>query len=444
MIESLGDWRRTHYSKEISVDDEGDQVIVMGWARALRGGGALKFIQLADREGSIQITAKKEDVSAEVMKQVDALSREDVIAVKGTVKKSDQAPSGFEIVPIDIRILNKAEAMPMEVITKKTQAELPTRLDWRVIDLRKPEVMAIFKIQDELVNAMEKWLVDNGYTRVFTPCFKGAPSESGSQIFSLPYFDKTAYLREDPQLHRQLVVGGGLDKIFDTGPSWRGEESHTTRHLCEHRAVAVELGFIENEYDVMKVHEQVLVAGLNAVQEKCKEELKLLGKDFIHIPKLPLPVLEFPEIYKILKEMGSKIKEGEDLSREDELKLSKHVEEKYGSHYFFINKFPFSHKPFYVYTDGEYARSVDLEATGGIELSSGGQREHRYEVLIKQIKEKGLGPENLEWYTKFFKYGFPPHGGFALGIERLTMVMLGLANVREAVLFPRDPERLLP
>lgn len=436
-------WKRTHYSKEILADLDGKQVIIMGWARAIRGGGSLKFIQLADREGSVQITAKKGVVSDKIMNELSDLNREDVIAVKGNVKENKEAPNGFEIIPLEIKILNKAGALPIEIVTKKTPADLPTRLDWRTIDLRKPKIMAIFKIQNVLVNAMEKWLIDNDFIRVFTPCLKGAASESGSQIFAVPYFDKTAYLREDPQLHRQLVIGGGFDKIFDTGPSWRAESSHTIRHLCEHRSVAVELGFINNEYDVMKVEEQVLVAGLKAVQDECKEELKLLGKE-IHIPKLPLPVLEFPEIYKILQKLSSKIKDGDDLSREDELKLADYVWEKYNSKYFFINKFDYSHKPFYVYTDGNRARSVDLEAFGGIELSSGGQREHRYKVLMKQVKDKGLDPKNIEWYTKFFQYGFPPHGGFALGIERLTMVMLDLPNVREAVLFPRDPERLLP
>ncbi|MCD6476802.1 MAG: aspartate--tRNA(Asn) ligase [Candidatus Aenigmarchaeota archaeon] len=443
MIDQL-DWERTHYSNEITPELDNKEVIIMGWVRAIRDLKKIIFIKLADREGFVQITIKPEQVNENLLNKIKSLKREYVIAIKGVVKKNKEAPNGFEIYPNDIRILNISKRIPMEIETKKTPALLDTRLNERIIDLRRPEIKAIFKIQAELVNGMEKWLMENGFLRVFTPCLKGAISESGAETFKVPYFNKMAYLREDPQLHRQLLIGSGLDKIFDTGPSWRAEKSRTIRHLCEHRGCAVEIGFIRNEYDIMKIEENVLVAGLKAVQENCKKELKIINKEMIFIPKLPLPVLEFPKIYDILHELGSKIKEGEDLSREDELKLSNYVEEKHNSHYFFINKFPYRHKPFYVYTDGKYARSTDLEAKGGIELSSGGQREHRYDILIKQIKEKGLSLKNLEWFTKFFKYGFPSHGGFNIGIERLTMVMLDLPNIREAVLFPRDPDRLLP
>lgn len=467
MIQDIGDWQRTHYSKQITPEMDEQQVIVMGWVRAIRKIGKVIFIQLADCYGFVQVTAKPEQIRGpeagtpsvvgvaeepteqvpDVMAEIAELGREYVIAVRGTVEANKEAPRGVEIIPMDIRILNTSEApLPLEIVTKKTPAELPTRLDQRVLDLRRPEIQAIFKIQAALTNGMEEYLIKEGFLRVFTPCLMGMPSESGSEMFVVPYFGKEAYLRQDPQLHRQLLIGSGFDRIFDTGPSWRAEKSHTIRHLCEHRGCAVELGFIKDEIDTMRIEEQLIVAGIKSVNKNCKEELEILGKK-INVPKTPFPELRFPEIYNILKEYGTKIPIGADLDFDAEKLLARHVQEKYRSDFFFINRFPFACKPFYVMRvdeEPEWARSVDLEAKGGIELSSGGQREHRYDQLLKNIKEKKIDAKKLEWFTHFFKYGFPSHGGFNIGIERLTMVILDLPNIREAVLFSRDPERLVP
>jgi len=289
---------------------------------------------------------------------------------------------------------------------------------------------------------MEDWLKKNKFMQVFTPCLMGVPSESGSEVFTVSYFGKPAFLRQDPQLHRQLTILGGLERVYDIGPSWRAELSHTVKHLCEHRTCAVETAFIKDEYDVMKIEEQVIVSALKKVSEDCKEELKILNIE-IKIPKIPFPVLEFPEIYNILKKKGKKIKDGDDLDTECDKILAKYVNEKYSSEFFFINKFPHAVKPFYVMGEGKYARSTDLYFNE-LELSSGGQREHRYDEIIKNIKSRKLNPANLEWFIKYFKYGAPPHGGFAIGIERITQMLLKLGNVREAVLFPRDTERLVP
>lgn len=445
-MESLGDWQRTHYSKEVTPEMDNQEVIVMGWVRELRDIGKLKFIKLADREGFIQITAKKGVTVPEVIEKVETLGREDVIAVKGTVKENKEAPNGIEIIPIEIKILNVSEKpLPLEMETKKTPALLDTRLDQRPLDLRKPEVMAIFKIQSKIVEGMQKFLINNGFIQVFTPCLMGASSEGGADVFIVPYFEKEAFLRQDPQLHRELVIISGFDKIFDLGPNWRAEKSNTTFHLCEHRGLAPEMGFIRDESDVMRLEEQMIVEGMKFVVENCKEELEVLDKK-ITIPKMPFPELRFPEIYKILRDLDFKIKDGEDLNRGAENMLAGYVKEKYDSDFFFINRFPFSLKPFYVMRDDEdpkYARSVDL-IYKGLEMSSGGQREHRYKELIKNVKDKKLDPKNFSWFTDFFKYGAPSVGGFCLGVERLTLKLLNLDNIREAVLFTRDPERLLP
>jgi len=445
-MENLEDWKRTHYSNELTPLMNNQEVIVMGWIRELRDIGKLKFIKLADREGFIQITVKEGDVLPNIIEKIETLGREDVIAVKGTVKENGEAPGGREIIPIKIKLINTAEKpLPLEMETKKTPALLDTRLDQRPLDLRKPENQAIFKIQSRLFEGMQNFLIKKEFLQVFTPCLIGGASEGGSDVFSISYFNKESFLRQDPQLHRELLIISGFDKIFDLGPNWRAEKSHTSFHLCEHRGLAPEMGFIIDELDTMRLEEQVIVESIKFVMKNCKNELETLNKK-LTIPKIPFPELRFPEIYKILRKLGLKIKDGDDLNREAEDLLAAHVRENYDTDFFFINRFPFALKPFYVMRvdkEPKYARSVDL-VYKGLEMSSGGQREHRYEELIKNIKEKKLNLSNFKWFTEFFKYGAPSMGGFCLGIERFTMKLLNLKNIREAVLFARDPERLLP
>jgi aspartyl-tRNA synthetase len=446
MIEGLGEWQRTHYSNEITPEMDNQEVIVMGWCRELRDIGKLKFIKLADRKGFIQIIVKEKDVSPKVIKKIEILGREFVIAVKGIVKANKEAPGGREIIPIEVKIINTSEKpLPLELETKKTPADLTTRLNARVLDLRKPENLAVFKIQAKIIEGMQSFLNKNDFVQVYTPSLIGGSSEGGSDMFEVPYFGQKAFLRQDPQLHRELLIAAGFDKIYDIGPSWRAEKSHTVYHLCEHRTCAPEISFIRDETDTIKLEENLMVETLRYVIKSCEEELKTL-KIELGLPKQPFPELRFPEVYDILKELKIKIRVGEDLTREAEEALLEYVTDKYGSDFFFINRFPFGVKPFYVMRvdeDPKWARSVDM-IFKGLELSSGGQREHRYEELMKNIKEKKLKPENFKWFTDFFKYGVPSMGGFSIGIERFTMKLLNLSNIKEAVLFARDPERLLP
>jgi len=446
MIESLGEWQRTHYSRDVSPELDGKEIIVMGWVRELRDIGKLKFIKLADREGFVQITSKEGLVKSNTIEKIETLGREDVVAIKGTVKANKEAPNGVEIIPIELKIINVSESpLPLELETKKTPADLTTRLNARVLDLRKPENLAVFKIQAKIIEGMQTFLNKNGFVQVYTPSLIGGSSEGGSDMFEIPYFGKRAYLRQDPQLHRELLIAAGLEKIYDLGPSWRAEKSHTVYHLCEHRTCAPEISFIRDEVDTIRLEENFMIATLKHIIETCQEELKTL-KIELGLPKQPFPELRFPEIYDILKDLKVKIRVGEDLTREAEEALTEYVGDKYGSEFFFINRFPFSVKPFYVMRvdeDPKWARSVDF-IYKGLELSSGGQREHRYDEIMKNIKEKKLKPENFKWFTDFFKYGVPPMGGFSIGIERFTMKLLNLSNIKEAVLFARDPERLLP
>ncbi|RLJ02476.1 MAG: aspartate--tRNA(Asn) ligase [Candidatus Aenigmatarchaeota archaeon] len=431
------------YTKDVP-RKAGEKVKVAGWVRSIRDLGRLKFIILADREGKIQITARKEECDETLMDILDHLTKESVIVVEGRIELNKQAPGGREILPEKVTLLSKAERIPLDV-TGRTKADLSTRLDQRVLDLRRPENLAIFKIQSKLVEGMERWLDSNGYLKTFTPCIMANASEGGAEVFPVIYYEREAFLRQDPQLHRQLLMAAGFEKIYDLGPSWRAEKSHTIRHLSEHRGCAVELSFIKDETDTMRVEEEIVISAIKAVKKECKEELELLGKD-VKVPKKPFPELRFPKVYDILKKLGKEVEYGGDIDRESETLLWKYVQKKYKSDFFFLNRFPFDIKPFYVMRvdeEPQWARSVDL-VFKGIELSSGGQREHRYEKIIHQAKAKNLNLENLKWFTEHFRYGAPPHGGFNLGIERLTMQLLDIPNIREAVLFPRTPERLLP
>jgi len=437
---------RTHYSNQLSFDLDGKEVRIAGWIQDKRNLGSLLFLVLRDFAGTVQITMKKDNTNSDLFAKLSKLHKESVISMKGTVMKSDKAPGGIEIIPKSFILLSESEPqMPIDVFSKVIESSFDKRLDHRVLDLRKKENLAIFKIQSMLIQELQSYLKDQGFMQVFTPCLMGVPSESGSEVFSVVYFNKEAFLRQDPQLHRQLAILGGIEKLYDIGPSWRAELSHTIRHLTEHRTVAVETAFITDEYDIMNLEQEMIKNALKKLKKDCLQELKLLGIDF-QIPD-KFPVLEFPVVYDILEERGVRIAVGEDYGRDGERILGEYVKEKYKSDFFFVNRFPFKEKPFYVMRyddDPQWARSTDLMHSSGVELSSGGQREHRYDKLIDQIKIKGMKISSVEWFTNFFKYGAPPHGGFAIGIERLTMVLLNLPNIREAVLFPRDPERLTP
>lgn len=429
----------------VSEAKAGKTAEIAGWVHTKRDLGDLLFVLLRDRSGIIQAIAKKGETSDDVIKKLAAVPKESVVMVSGKVRPSKAAPGGRELVPTKVEVISEAaRELPLDV-TEKVKSELPTRLDYRVLDLRRPRNFAIFKIQSKLVQGMEEWLDANNFVKTFTPCLMGAASESGAEVFPIIYFQREAILRQDPQLHRQLVITAGFDKIYDLGPSWRAELSHTTRHLCEFRGCAVEAAFIQSEEDTMRLEEQLVLAALKKIKADCAAELETLGVK-LEIPKTPFPELRFPKIYEILEGLGKKTKFGTSYDTESEKLLGQYVREKYKTNWFFVNRFPFAEKPFYVMRldeDPRWARSVDLMFKG-VELSSGGQREHRYDKLIANIKEKKLSLENLEWFTKFFKYGVPGHGGFNIGIERLTMQLLGLENIREAALFPRDPERVLP
>ena len=436
--------RRTHYTDEIE-SAQGGKVVLAGWVHDVKDLARARFIWLRDREGVAQVTIIKANATPEILKASESLGKEDVIAVEGTPVKERIAKVGSEITPTKIELVVKAQAAAPLDMSGKIESNLDVRLDWRVIDLRRRENLAIFQIQSKLVEGMVQYLGQKGYLQVFTPCLLGGTSEGGAEVFKLDYFGKEAFLRQDPQLHRQLCIAAGFDKIYDLGPNWRAELSHTPRHLCEHRGMAVEFGFMNDETDMMRVEEEMVVAAMRKVKDDCTRELELLQIQ-MEIPNTPFPEMRFPEVYRILEEYGKNIPYGSDLDKESETLLSKHVREKHKADAYFVDRYPFKVKPFYVMRvdeDPQWSRGVDL-VYRDIEQSSGGQREHRYEKIMAQLREKNVNPEAMKWFTEPFKFGVPPHGGFCLGIERFTMALLKKENVKETTLFPRTPERLLP
>ncbi|HXY82413.1 MAG TPA: aspartate--tRNA(Asn) ligase, partial [Candidatus Saccharimonadales bacterium] len=352
--------RRTHYTDQI--ETAGDKVILAGWVHDIKELARARFIWLRDRHGIAQITILKATTNQAIVKTTEGLSREDVIIVEGTPIKNRIAKVGAEIAPTQIDIVSRAQTpLPLDV-SGKGEANLDARLDWRVIDLRRRENLAIFQIQSKLVEGMVEYLNQNEYMQVFTPCLLGGTSEGGAEVFKTDYFGKEAFLRQDPQLHRQLCIAAGFDKIYDLGPNWRAEQSHTPRHLCEHRGMAVEFGFMNDEKDMMRVEEGLIVAAINKVKQECGRELELLNFDD-KMPSTPFPEVRFPEAYEILRQFGKQVSYGEDIVKEAESILSKYVNEKYGSDVYFLTRFPSKTKPFYVMhldDDPQWTRSVDL------------------------------------------------------------------------------------
>jgi nondiscriminating aspartyl-tRNA synthetase len=436
--------KRTHYTNELA-KNLGNEVVVSGWVHDVRLLGKISFLLLRDKEGITQVTVVQDKVPKHISELVKKLHQEDVLTVKGKIAKGKSKDYPIELIPEEIEIVSKSAApLPLDP-RNVTPANLDTRLDWRSLELRKRENFAIFRIQELVMQGFEEELRNEGFLRVWTPSLIGGDSEGGSEVFKIKYFNDTASLRQDPQLHRQLLIAAGFDKVYDMGPNWRAELSDQPTHLSEHRTCAPEMSFIQDEIDTERLEERIVVAAVKKVQKEGERELEVLNKE-VEVPKTPFPEIRFPKIYEILEEHGKKLKTGSDLDKEAEKILANFVKEKHKSDFFFVNRFPSAVKPFYVMRvdeEPEWARSVDF-VFKGLEMSSGGQREHRYEKIVEQIKEKKMNLDSLKWFTEVFKYGVPPHGGFSLGIERFTMKLLDMPNVKEAVLFPRYPTRMKP
>lgn len=425
-----------------AIKETGKEVMVEGWVSEVRKLGGIMFFVLRDRAGLIQITVPK---SNELFNSALELKKESVVSVKGIIKESKQAPGGSELIPSSIKIMAVSEQpIPLD-ISGKIESNLDNRLDWRVLDMRRPEVRSIFMIRSEFLRAYRDYLTKNKFMEFNSPKLIETASEGGTNVFPVIYFQKEAFLAQSPQLYKQSLIAAGFDRVFETGPVFRAEPHHTTRHLCELTMIDFEMGFINSYEDLMKVCEELTVYMLEQVKKNCAEELKTLNKT-IEIPKLPFPRVTMREAYELLKKEGYEVTYGEDLSTENEKRLGDIVKKKYKHDFVFLTEFPWAAKPFYTYKkadEPEWTMSYDL-IYKGVEIVSGGQREHRYDMLMKQVNEKGVTPKLIQWYIDMFKYGVPPHGGQAFGLDRIVKQFLDLENVREAVMYPRDPDRLAP
>ncbi len=430
------------YSSEINASMHGKEVIVAGWIHEIRKLGGIAFVILRDREGFVQITMPKKEVSREIFKGLTSLSKESVVVVKGTVRAEPKAPNGYEIIPKDYSLLSRAEQpLPLDP-TGKVKANLDTRLDNRFIDLRKHEIMAIFKIRSEVLHYAREFFRSRGFIEVHTPRIISTSSEGGAELFPVAYFEKEAFLAQSPQLYKQMLMATGMDKVFEIATYFRAEEHDTVWHLNEITAIDSEIAFIESEEDVMNVIENLVYYIIKNIKDSCEKELEKIGAE-INVQKPPFPRIEYKKALKILENNGYILPYGEDLTTEAEKMLGELMKEK-GYELYFITKYPIKIKPFYTMPEGnELSRSFDLEFKGR-EIVSGSQRIHDYDLLVEMIKSKGLRIESFENYLRAFKYGMPPHGGFGMGLERFLMQLLDLKNIREAVLFPRDRKRLEP
>jgi nondiscriminating aspartyl-tRNA synthetase len=431
---------RSHYSKEITKKEYDSSVVVAGWVEDIRNLGSIAFLILRDRVGTLQLTILKKK-SPELFEKLISLPRESVISVKGFCKENEKVRNGYEILPESIEVLSIAETpLPLGVVDK-VEADFDTRLDNRVIDLRKPEIQAIFKIRNAVLAAAHEYLRSQYFLEVHTPKIIASSSEGGTDMFKLHYFEKEAFLAQSPQLYKQSLMATGLDRVYEIAWYFRAEEHNTRRHLNESTAIDVEMAFIKDEEDVMKILEHLVHAMWKCAGE-CNEELEVLKKT-ITVPSLPFTRIPYDDAINKIQQRKSPIQWGMDLSTEDERLLGDIMNEA-GNDFYFITKYPLKSKPFYTMPDGEkYSRGFDLECKG-IEISSGSQRIHDVALLIERLKKCGLDPKDFDAYLRAFRYGIPPHGGFGFGIERFLMELLDINNIRECILFPRDRSRLTP
>ena len=432
-------WRRTHYSAEITPEMDGQEVIVMGWVHSIRALGKIIFVILRDREGTVQIVVPKQKVGDELFSQIKKLGAEDVIAVRGKVIANEKAPNGFEILPLELEVLNTAQRpLPLDP-TEKVPAELDTRLENRFLDLRRPKIQAIFKIRSEMLKSVRKTLYEEGFIEVNTPKLVASCTEGGTELFPISYFEKEAFLGQSPQLYKQMLMASGLDRVFEIAPIFRAEEHNTRRHLNEATSIDIEMAFADDK-DAMNILEKVVYNAFVDVYENRKKEIEILDIEF-EIPPEKFDRITYDEAIDIANSKGVEISWGEDLSREAE----KAIGEEMGGLYF-ITDWPSEIRPFYTMPhedNPEICKAFDLMYKD-LEISSGAQRIHLYDLLVENIKKKGLNPDGFTYYLEAFKYGMPPHAGWGLGADRFTMVLTQQENIRECVLFPRDRQRLTP
>ena len=418
----------------------GREVHLEGWVHRIRDLGGVRFLVLRDRGGQAQVVAGR-DID------LGGVNCEWVVAVDGQCRRESRAPGGVEVLARHVRTISPAEQPPLDVFSPRAAEinRLDTLLENRAISLRIPAVLDVFRVQAVVLRAFREHLRSQGFTEIVTPKLVLAGAEGGSAVFEVKYFERAAYLAQSPQFYKQIMVGSGLERVFEVGHAYRAERSETSRHLTEYLSLDFEMGFIESVQDVMRMHAGLIGAIFEAVRQECAP---ILARRGVTLPPVgEIPQVSFPEAVRILAERFGKT-EGlrGDLDTEGERLICRWAAETLGSDLLFVTGYHVDKRPMYAMPDSDappLTHSFDL-LMGGVEITTGGQRIHDHAQLVESIRARGLDPADYEDYLAAFRHGMPPHGGMGMGIERLIKQMLGLANVKEASLFPRDRNRLTP
>ena len=426
----------------------GQTVKVQGWLQTLRDQKKMQFLIIRDLTGLVQVAHWKAG-NAELADQISKVNVESALTITGKVVDNPVVKlGGLEIQLETLQIENAAEIpLPIDPFAE-AQASQDLRMDWRYLDLRRKENMVIFQVETTLEMAMREYWVKNDFIEMQSPKIMGTPSESGAELFEMTYFERKAYLSQSPQFFKQMAMAAGWERVFEIGPVFRADPSFTSRHMTEFTGVDMEMSWIDSHEDVMAFMERWLQHVYQQVKDKHDAEIKEYFHRDIPVPTVPFPRISMAQAIENLKKEGYTLppdKKG-DIDPAGERLLGKYVKERYDHEFVFLTDWPVGVRPFYHMRHPDnpgLTRSFDL-ITNGLEITTGAQREHRYEFLLKQAAEKGLSPEPIQFYLDFFRYGCPPHGGFGLGLARLMMVLLGLPNIRDAVYLFRGPNRLSP
>ena len=420
------------------------EILIQGWVQELRNLSKIKFLILRDRTGDMQTVAFKGETDDASFNLINDLTKESVVEIIGTAKENKESRWGVEVGIKKLTVLSKA-ATPLPIDNSdKSMTQLDKRLDHRLLDTRNLHKQAIFKVRSKIVKTITNFFDKNGFTNINSPKLTKIGVESGAELFEVDYFGRPMYLAQSPQVYKQMFVGGGFERVYEIGAVFRAEKSNTMRHLTEFTGVDFEMGFITDYTDILDFIEAMFVDLISNLKIESASELQLLQIE--HQIPTKIPRLTIDEAKKMLAPKGKKYGVDDDLDAEGEKLIGEMVKEKYGSEFVFITLFPWKVKPFYqmkAEDNPRVTKSFDL-LFNGVEICSGSQREHRYEVWKEQAIEKGLNPELMTEYAEIFLYGCPPHGGAGFGLDRITQRLLLLDNVREAVCPPRDPGREYP
>ncbi len=426
------------------------QVTVQGYVHAIRDQKVVQFLVVRDHTGMVQVVIDRSADNQRLNEQVSALTKESTISLTGRLVANPRVRmGGMEILCTDLSIESIADpALPIDIFGR-TETNLSKRLDWRFLDLRHPRNQLLLDVQTTAEYAMRGFWIDNGFVEIHSPKIMGSPSESGAELFALNYFGQTAYLAQSPQFYKQMAIAAGLERVFEIGPVFRADPSQTTRHAAEFTSIDMEISWITSHEDVMEMEESWLQHVLSQVADKHGEAiLEQFGVE-IRVPSLPFPRIRMAAAQEALAAAGYRPPADSrpgDLDPGGERLLYDLVRREHDHEFVFVTDYPVSVRPFYHMRqpdDPAITRSFDL-IWKGVELTTGAQREHRYEVLAEQAREKGLSPESIGFYLDFFRYGCPPHGGLGFGLGRMLMLLLDLPSLREATLLHRAQNRLMP